>query len=81
MTDINGLIERLEADPVMVAAGQRNPKSPEFFADQNLVDAVEQKTDKSRVMLADAVSFAEGFAAAVATLRAMEGGRDADPSV
>lgn len=75
MTDIKALIERLEADPVMVAAAQRDPKSPEFFADQNLVTAVEHKTSKPRVMFADAVSFAEGFAAAVATLRAMEGGR------
>lgn len=78
MTDLQGLIERLKADPVMVAAGQRDPKSPEFFADQNLVTAVEQKTGKPRVMFADAVSFAEGFAAAVAALRAIQaqGGSD-----
>lgn len=73
MTDLQGLIERLKADPVMVAAGQRDPKSPEFFADQNLVTAVEQKTGKPRVMFADAVSFAEGFSAAIATLRALMG--------
>lgn len=80
MTDLQGLIERLKADPVMVAAGQRDPKSPEFFADQNLVTAVEQKTGKPRVMFADEVSFAEGFSAAIATLRALMGkeGCDAD---
>lgn len=78
MTDLQGLIERLKADPVMVAAGQRDPKSPEFFADQNLVTAVEQKTGKPRVMFADAVSFAEGFSAAIATLRALQATRGGD---
>ena len=78
MADLNALIARLEDDPILAVLAIRDPKHPEFMADQALVAAVEQRTGSPRVVFADALAFAEGFAAAVATLKAVAGEKTDD---
>jgi fructose-specific component phosphotransferase system IIB-like protein len=69
MPDLSALIERLEGAEVMRAFRERDPNRPSFTTDQPLVHAVEQATKRRRVTLAEAVSFAEGYQAALKALQ------------
>ena len=70
MTDLAGLIERLGAGDIMEPLAARERFGPSFGVDQELVTAVEERTERPRVTAAEAIAYAEGFRAALRALQA-----------